>query len=102
MVRRGGAVRVVARVGAAAAAAVACTAHARPGAAAAVARAVVIVVAQITRFRVPLVDDQVDRHLAFQAADVALAEVVAQFVDLARRGQGEREREKELNNCCKK
>lgn len=30
----------------------------------------------------PLVDHQVDRHLAFQAADVAVAEVVAQLVHL--------------------
>ena len=30
----------------------------------------------------PLVDDQVDRHLALQAADVPVAEVVAQLVNL--------------------
>lgn len=32
----------------------------------------------------PLVDDQVDGHLALQAADVAVAEVVAQLVYLRR------------------
>lgn len=32
--------------------------------------------------RLPLVDDQVYRHLALQAADVAVTEVIAEFVDL--------------------
>lgn len=31
---------------------------------------------------VPLVDDQVDGHLALQAADVTVAEIVAQLVNL--------------------
>ena len=31
---------------------------------------------------VPVVDDQVDGHLALEAADVAMAEVVAQLVNL--------------------
>lgn len=30
----------------------------------------------------PVVDHQVDRHLALQAADVPVAEVVAKFMDL--------------------
>ena len=37
--------------------------------------------------RLPLVDDQVDGHLALEAADVAVAEVVTQLVYL-RRGSG--------------
>ena len=36
---------------------------------------------------VALVDHQVDRHLAFQAADIAVAEVIAEFVNLEKNKQ---------------
>lgn len=40
-------------------------------------------VTQFGRFRaLPVVDHEVDRHLAFQAADIPMAEIVAQFVNL--------------------
>lgn len=71
---------MVSMVGAAPAAAVAGTTHAGARTAASVARAVVVV-AQVG-LGVALVDHQVDGHLSLQAADVALTEVVAQFVNL--------------------
>ena len=43
---------------------------------------IVVGVAQVGLGAVPLVDHQVDGHFALQAADVAVAEVVAQFVYL--------------------
>ena len=40
-------------------------------------------VAELRRLRaLPVVDHQVDRHLALQAADVSVAEVVAELVNL--------------------
>ena len=43
---------------------------------------VVVGVAEIGFGAVPLVDDQIDGHFALQAADVTVAEVVAQLVNL--------------------
>ena len=46
---------------------------------------IVVGVAEIRLGSVPLVDDQVDGHFALEAADVAVAEVVAQLVYLKNR-----------------
>lgn len=85
MVRCGCIVGMMSRVGTAATPAIAiavarAAADALARAATAIARAVVVV-AQIG-LAVSLVDDQVDGHLALQATDVPLTEVVAQFVNL--------------------
>jgi len=46
-----------------------------------IGRGVVVVVSEVS-FGIPLVDHQVNGHLAFQTRDVSLTEVVAQFMDL--------------------
>ena len=45
-------------------------------------RIVVVIPESVTGFSVSLVNHQVDRHFTFEATDVSLTEVVAQFVDL--------------------
>lgn len=53
---------------------------------------VVVRVAEVRLARaVPFVDHEVDGHLALEAADVAVAEVVAQLVDLRRAAEKRRE-----------
>lgn len=50
--------------------------------------------------RLPLVDHQVDRHLALQAADVAVAEVVTQLVYLHRGRRSELLRLRTPSTSC--
>ena len=61
---------------------------------------IVVGVAQVGLGAVPLVDHQVDGHFALQAADVAVAEVVAQFVYLKLKKQTNKQTNK--NNIIPK
>lgn len=74
---------MVSGVGTSATAAITGASHAGAGATAAVAGAVVVVAD--VGLRVALIDHEVDGHLALQTADVTLAKVVAQFVNLRRK-----------------
>jgi hypothetical protein len=59
---------------------------------------VVVGVAQVgLAGTVPLVDHQVDGHLALQTADVAVAKVVAQLVNLLSFANESRTKKKEIN-----
>jgi hypothetical protein len=59
---------------------------------------VVVGVAQVgLAGAVPLVDHQVDGHLALQTADVAVAKVVAQLVNLLSFANESRTKKKEIN-----